>query len=174
MVTHEELLQDFSRVRALVLQRYEWFIHVTSHLKYEAIVANGLLPHSDAPPPDEVVSILGEGARNILCLHPLGAVLHPAGLSDPPLVSFAVKGENMPRRLGLDWSYVWPMVGGYMKHYEMDQLVPKVLHELGSVVSYDPIPPSAIRVFCKGSRPSNPLTWVPLPDSSRTSVVAHD
>jgi hypothetical protein len=174
LVSHEDLLGDFGRFRALTLRRYEWFIHVTSHLNVDAVIASGLIPHSDAMAPDEVVSMLGNDARNILCLHPLGAKIHPSGMSNRPLITFAVRGEDMPRRLGLDWSYEWPMVLSRMKLYDFEALVSNVLNDFGSVVSYDTIPPSAIRVFCKKCCPSNPLTWTPLLSMKSGDVLEHD
>jgi hypothetical protein len=174
MVTHTDLLRDMWAVRAQLVLRYEWFIHVTAEKNLQNVLLNGLNPHSDAAAPAEVVTELGQQAENILCLHPLGAKIHPAGLSEPPLVSFAVRAEDLPAKVGLDWSYMWPMVLGRMDLYTtIPELIPNVAHSLGSIVSYDKVEPSVIRVFCKGNRPSDPLTWKPAAGLNITDVLAH-
>lgn len=110
MLIHADLLAGMPAVRAAVTRRYAWFIHVTPIANLTNIRSEGLQPRSDAGPPPEVISALGPAGKNILCLHPLGAKLHPKGTKSPPLVSLAIYFEDLPQRIGLDWSYCWDVV----------------------------------------------------------------
>jgi hypothetical protein len=78
------------------------------------------------------------------------------GAPDPLFVTLAVDGENMPGRLGIDWSYYGP-AADYLIDAEPDLTSEAaafwLLHEYGSVVSYDAVPPASVRVYCHG----NPL-----------------
>jgi hypothetical protein len=46
--------------------------------------------------------------------------------------------------------------------------------EFGSVVVYETIHPSKLRVFCAGSSPANPKTWPALNAASADLIVRHD
>jgi len=156
MPTHLELLNDMSGVRAAVINRYPWLVHVTPAGNLPNIRANGLRPRFDAAPPQEVVTLLGVAGGNIICLHPLGAALCPRGTKQPPLISLAVRGEDIPARIGLDWSYSWEIVQGRMElHRAMPttESVQRIAHDLGSIGSCDVIPSNNLRVFGKTSMP---------------------
>src|SRR5262249_16052305 len=117
MATHSDLLNNLPRVRSALISRYGWFIHTTPEENIDNIRRDGLRPHMDAGPEPDVVLILGDGGREILCLHPLGAKLYPQGANanvvipmgecNPKRVSLAIAAEDLPATLGLDWSFDW-------------------------------------------------------------------
>jgi hypothetical protein len=123
---------------------------------------------------------------HILCLHPLGAKECPAGVcnslldnsgNDVKLVSFAVRAQDLPEIVNIDWSNAWNLVRGRIADREemnAEQLMRYLALEFGSVVVYEIIEPSKLRVFCTGSRPANPKTWPSLSDISADLIVRHD
>ena len=120
---------------------------------------------------------LGDGARNILCLHPLGAKQQPTGTKEPPFISLAVAAEHLPGRLGLDWSYSWEIVLGRMQLYSkmpIDEFVVRIADEFGSIGSYDTIPPDRLYVFCHRNLPTHPVGWAPLTTAPQGHVAQHD
>jgi hypothetical protein len=177
MVTHVELLRDMVTVRRAFVARFKYFIHVTPADNFDAIRAHGLKPCFDSQPPPEVLQELGDDARNILCLHPLGAKLRPTGTKEPPLISLAVAAEHIPGRLGLDWSYSWVIVLGRMRQHPtmpIGEFVARIADEFGSIISYDPIPPDSLRAFCLRNESAHPLGWAPLTRVPKDQVVQHE
>lgn len=81
------------------------------------------------------------------------------------MVTFAIHKDHIPSNVQLDWSNAWPQQEELIWRYAQlpaEEIVRRVLVEIGSFVSYDAITPDKLRVYCKGSQPANPLSWPAL------------
>ncbi|MET4262321.1 hypothetical protein ABIC09_007299 [Bradyrhizobium sp. S3.12.5] len=93
------------------------------------------------------------------------------------LASFAIRAEDLPQILHIDWSNAWNLVRGRIADrgdMSAEQLMRYLAFEFGSVVVYEAIDPSKLRVFSTGSGPANPKTWPSLRDISVDLIVRHD
>jgi hypothetical protein len=174
MTTLHEIFTNMSGVRDALISRYDWFVHITPLGNLPSIRGDGLTPKSDASPPPEVAKLLGETSRTILCLHPLGAKLKPLGTQSPPFASLAVRASDLPERMGLDWSYSWPLVEGRMELYScmpMREFVQRIADEFGSVVSYDAIASARLRVCGQGNSLNDPSNWPMLDETPGDKVL---
>ena len=158
--THADYVNESGIIRAALISFFGSFIHVTSFHNLNSIRSDGLLPRSDKEAPKEVTEILGKDAGNILCLYPYGAKLNPNGTAEPPFVSFSLAAEDLPNRIGLDWSYIpSPTMPSEWFGDKIFHAAIYNANEYGSIVSYDAIPADRLRIFCVGDRPTSPLSW---------------
>lgn len=161
--------------RAALTERYAWFLHVSDAGLFETIKRDGLKPHNPGcAPHDLAVKHLGDKADKILCLRPLSTFDTTPQRGKARFV-LAVGKEHLPDLIGLDWSFggVWNLAAIIQNDTpEMtDQLVfREVVRKRGSVVSYDGIPASALRVRCNGSPENDPATWPALPSAERADL----
>jgi hypothetical protein len=181
MATPTELLSDMPAVHAALVSRYTWFIHAAPDVYIEGIRKHGLLPNRDAARPQYTIDAGITG--KLLCLYPLGAsrqappaastLTLPMG-QDPNFVTFAVIDENLPRRVGIDWSFERAEVEKFMvdnPHLTVGEAALAIAHEYGSVVSYTEILPDKLRVFCHGDPPTNPFGWRMLTQVSDDQIA---
>ncbi|MGY4509590.1 hypothetical protein [Bradyrhizobium sp. USDA 3650] len=161
------LIFDFTIVRRAFIFYYAWAIHVSPKDHLDQIRRDGLIANRDAPIPDELRRLVPE--PKVLCLHPLGAAACPGPVcntieprSEVEMVTFAVHKHDIPQRLHLDWSNAWQQQQSLIwrdAQLPAEEIVRRVLFEIGSFVSYDNITSDKLRVFCKNSQPTNPLSW---------------
>jgi len=164
------LVFDFTIVRRAIIFNFGWAIHVSPIDHLEKIRGEGLIANRDAPIPPELSGLVPE--RKVLCLHPLGAAAYPPPVCNTieprpeiEMVTLAVHKDDIPKRVQLDWSNAWPQQETLIWRYAQlpaEEIVRRVLFEIGSFVSYDAITPDKVRVFCKASQPTNPLSWPAL------------
>lgn len=175
IVTDEQILREtlgnFQAVRLAIGARYKWFIHITRTANMAGIRQNGLLPHTDAPPPREVVEVLGDTAANITCLSPLGADLVPGPVGEGPFVCLAIENNALPPRIGLDWSYDGAVgIARVLRDEQRDSSVGEIfaaaVKRWGSMVVYDRIPPTDLRVYANGYFPLAPQHWPMLTNTA--------
>ena len=135
----------------------------------------GLELHCDAAPPPQLLQYLGSEAGNIVALHPLGAKLRPRGGGKPPLVTLALSAEDLPKRVGLDWSYIpHPAEPPRAFGDTLERIVLFNARQFGSVISYDAIEPAKLRIFVKGKSPIDPLAWPSLADANLKDAFRHE
>src|SRR4051812_21384541 len=103
---------NFTNVRRALVLNFGWLIHVSPDLHLGSIRAKGLIANRDAGIPDELEGLVP--SRHILCLHPLGAKVCPPAVcntiehsSDIEMVTYAIKSDDFPQRLHIDWSNAW-------------------------------------------------------------------
>jgi hypothetical protein len=128
-------------------------------MKRVAIYIRVSTSKQDMRAPDDVAAVIQ--TSKILCLHPVGSTLSPQGMSAAPRMKLSIRSEDLPDRVGLDWSYSYDLVRGRMELYRdspLGDFVQTIAQEWGSIVSYDVIPPSNLRVRCKNSN-ENPREW---------------
>jgi hypothetical protein len=180
----KDLFSDDIGLRKAMLLNFGWFIHTSPEMNIDSISKQGLKPNRDAPLPEDLKGLVT--SEHILCLHPLGAKECPAGVcnslpansgNDVKLVTFAARAEDLPRIVNIDWSNAWNIVRGRIAdngEMSAQQLMRYLAFEFGSIVVYETIDPSKLRVFCSGSRPANPKTWPSLSGVSVNLIVRHD
>jgi hypothetical protein len=171
-------------VRAALVQRYPWFIHVTPAVFLQSIRDKGLEPNRDKVPPADVAAVVGVQGR-IVCLHPLGAALCPRGAvqtlilpmgaSNPKVVSLALSAEYLPTHVGLDWSFEWACQCAEIENIlGVEDAALHAAHAYGSVVTYDQVPAEHLRIFCKDNSPANPLSWTALLNARPEDIILHE
>lgn len=166
------LIFDFTIVRRAFIFNYAWAIHVSPIDHLDKIRREGLIANRDAPLLDELCGLVPE--PKVLCLHPLGAAACPPPVCNTieprpaiEMVTFAVHKKNIPHRVHLDWSNAWEQQQSLIwrnAQLPVEEIVRRALFEIGSFVSYDAIASDRLRVFCKNSQPTNPLSWPALSD----------
>jgi hypothetical protein len=173
MLNHSDLLKNMPRVRAALCNQFTTFVHTTPLANLDDVRKYGLGPREDAAVPEEVAEILGPKARAILCLHPIGASQFPRGTREGPFITLALHKEQLPKIVGLDWSYCWPSIR-HALHAADDimAVVRETAHRYGSIVSYQPIPPEHLRVFCSGDAPAAPLGWRMLENANDNEIYS--
>jgi len=172
MNTHFEFLRLAPEFRSELSAKYKWFIHETPFSNLPGIREKGLLPMQDARPPEEVVSFVGSTDVPILCLHPLGSKLTPRGAQkslvlplgapEPKRVKLAVSSRDLPKKIGLDWSYAWEFQEPRLQSANPENLPVigcAVAHEFGSIVSYEPISSKLLRICTKQTDFVDPAYW---------------
>jgi hypothetical protein len=165
---YRELLEPRGIVSArnAIISAYlgTWFTHWSPIENFETIMRLGLQPHYPRPKlvPEEVRERMGCRAPLILCLWPPDA---------PPLVfsdgvtrfQLALRAEDLPFQLGLDWSHAsWMVARGRHEGFpswDNDRLFVNIVRGTGSLVSYDPVAVSFLRVCPRGGRGSDPSSW---------------
>jgi hypothetical protein len=169
----KEILTNMPDVRAAFAARFPAFFHVTAYAYVASIRQHGLRPHKDATAPVDILSEIN--TSDILCLRPMGSDLSPIGMAKPPLITLAVISGDLPPRVGLDWSYSYELVRGRMKLYPnlpLSDFVNAIANELGSIVSYDTVPPESLRVRCVDCS-DDPRTWPHLNSVSDEKILKH-
>ena len=164
------LVFDFTIVRRAIIFNYGWAIHVSPIDHLEKIRREGLIANRDAGIPAELHGLVPE--TKVLCLHPLGAAACPPPVCNTiehrpeiEMITFAVHKDDVPKRVHLDWSNAWRQQESLIwrnAQLPAEEIVRRALVEYGSFVSYDTITPDKLRVFCKNSQPTNPLSWPAL------------
>lgn len=174
---HEALLspEGMSTARSALLQVHSWFLHASRVDAFEAIKGSGLEPRNPGcAAPELVRQRLGEGADAIVCLRPMGTLDTTPNRGDHQFL-MAIAGDCLPSRIGLDWSFdgCWNLAC-IVKHdlpvKSDDEVFCDVIRRRGSVVSYEPIPSGALRVWAKGTPEDNPAQWPKLEDTNQNDA----
>jgi hypothetical protein len=149
---------------AAVVAAYEWFTHASSVDLFDKIKAEGLALRNPGGAEDEVLHVLGEAGRHIVCLsvYPKTSVMHLN--KGKPLFKVALQRNDLPERVGIDSTFG----GTYAAAHRMKQDQPDLtraevflamVKDRTVVVSYDPIPASALRVCPKAAHDAPPREW---------------
>lgn len=116
-IIHDEMLSDIPAMRLALGRHYKWCYHVTPLRNVSSIRARGLEPRADMAPPAVVVEYLGETAKNIICLNPLGTdivVMSEVGqsevlTSDRSDLALALALPNHSGYCPLHWTTIVPL-----------------------------------------------------------------
>ena len=171
------------RVRAAIVCRFKTIIHVSRECHIDSIRIKGLEPRFIISPPIFIREYLSEKEVKILCLHPFGASFWPGmtggALNDEKAsqskrITFSFSSENLPDRIGIDWSYYSIPDYGVDWGFNAEDVTVKIADRRGSIVSYDPVLPQFLRVFVNGASPANPDSWPSLLSVSAADIARHD
>jgi hypothetical protein len=164
---HRELLSltGMRRIRAALEQEYPFLVHYAKKRNVSLISGDGLRP-SELPPATDadmhcVRQSLGIETPPILCFTSPGNWI--AFGSREPRVEFAIASGDLPDRIGVDWSF-----GSYWSSVDQERLAEPnesieeifllVFRRFKSIVAYDGVPSSVLRVRLQCSSP-NPSSW---------------
>jgi hypothetical protein len=163
---HERLLsQDGMHAgRAAVVEKYEWFVHATPLRNFPSIKAAGLDPRQPevSHPIAEVLAARGENGRRIVCLSPYprrNSLLLNKGEG---LFKVAVHRENLPLAVGVDWSLgeTAQLTSNLAEGNDnLGRIFLAVVENREVILSYEPIPASALRVCPKRNPTLPPVEW---------------
>ena len=171
---HEEIFDDMVGVRRALLEGYRWLTHDTALQHLESVRRRGLVPHFVMTPPQIVFDRLGPNGSHIICLHPVGSDLRPRSSQEGPFIRLGMQSRALPCRIGLDWSYDWNLAEVLRRDYpnmSARDIFVSVARRRGSVVSYDRIAPSDLRIYGMGSDSYDPSTWSSLGDVPDAAVA---
>lgn len=165
MDINEFFLRNLVWVRRVLVLRFSWFMHVSEAGSLDQIRRDGLEPRGDSAPPLQVSEIIRDGAKNRVCWNPLGARLVPGPTKPPPYICFAIEARQLPARAGLDWSETSSrdladqLLKTRFPSPSSEEIFDEVVRRHGTFITYDGVEAAHLRVFTKGARPHDPLTW---------------
>jgi len=173
----DETLADLPAMNRSIRCHYKWYCHATPASNAASIRVNGLIPKNPGcAAPLAVTKALGANPDKIICLNPLGTNLAPGFSQSETYICLAVDNESMPSQIGLDWSYPYAQnIGEDLR--KQNQSIPAydifywTIKRSGSLVIYNPIPASILRVCCKNSPPHNPLGWPSIQDTQDSDLL---
>jgi hypothetical protein len=160
----DETLGDMSSIRQAIALRFKWYYHVTPARNADSIRRKGIIPKSDAAPPDQALRHIGCDAGKIICLSPLGADCVPPTVQQGPFICLALSTETLPHKIGLDWSHdgavgIARVLRNERPDRSADAIFVEAVKRWGSMLSYEPIRIDGLRVCCKGCLPHDPARW---------------
>ena len=183
---HHELLKEMAAFRSALINKFQWFIHSAPDSALGRIRTQGLVVNHFHCAPKEVRDFCKCEKIPILCLHPMGAKLEPRGTmsnlpdiplgdQDPKKIKFAIGSTDLPARVGLDWTYEWDVQDRALRKLSkvsVECVGVWLAHELGSIVSYDGIASTSLRVCVKSSDQKNPSSWPSLCEASDADILS--
>jgi hypothetical protein len=179
---HTKLLmpEGMEAARTALIARYQWFVHQSSCEAFESIQRTGLERRRDAGPPELVAKMVKDNPDHLVFLNPLGSNLRHDGTGEPPRFRMAVSSADIPKRPGLDWSmsyYPWNLAAqlkGEQPNRDNADIFVECVQRSGSVLFYDPIPPSVLRVCPKANPNADPLDWPALSAVTCSDIAEFD
>ncbi len=160
---------------AALIERYAWFLHVSDADLFATIKSEGLKPNNPGcAAPDLVLKHLKDKAQKVLCLRPQSTFDTTPQRGNSRFV-LAVGKQDLPTTIGLDWSYggAWNLAGiikSDAPKMSDEQVFCEVVRRWGSVITYDGIRASALRVRCEGMAEDDPAAWRELPTVERKDL----
>lgn len=182
---HRELLSPagMANARASLISKHSWFLHVTGCHSLSGIREVGLLPRnpgepsgSPAPVDPEIAKAVGSDTGNIVCLMPI-FTFNTRPQRSYAQALLAISGADLPLRIGIDWSYdgcmtLVDILVDENPGMPVPQIFAEVVRRTGCVISYDPVPPAAIRVWTVGLPRGDPGTWPTLASADPAEIAA--
>jgi hypothetical protein len=167
---HEELLDPIVVVeaRAALIQEFTWFVHETSSCKLALVRKSGLWPKPQESASDARDAVTIVQCRNILCLNPFNEKMEPwkvpKSSQSPPWIRFAVSGDDLPTRIGIDWSseQCWSSARTYRREnaeLPASKILVAVAKECASIACYDTVIPSKLHVRTEKTKNLGPSKW---------------
>lgn len=161
--------EGMATARAALVARFPWFLHVSEKRHLGSIRSRGLEPRNPGcPAPNEV------GQNTIVCFRPMGTFNTTPNRGELRFL-VAVTGNDLTPTIGLDWSYggCWNLAD--LLHAQDPNRPPEnifceVVRRFGSVVTYEQLSPSTLRVWTKGTNCNNPETWPLLSETRECDI----
>lgn len=163
---HQELLSPtgMERARVAIIDKHSWFLHVSDLHRFGSLKTSGISP-KDPDNPDEDFSKehVRDPSRCIVCLRPI-FTFDTTPQRDHEQIVLAISNSDLPLRIGIDWSYTGccKLVDDLRNEFreaDSSAIFAEVVRRRGSLVSYDPIPPNAVRVWGRGTPLIDPAKW---------------
>jgi hypothetical protein len=181
---YEELLSPagMASARNAVINAYRgrWFFHKSPERNFASIKALGLQPHyPGGVVPDLVRRRLGCRAPLIVCLWPQSSLAMNLDKGDEgkDFVCLAISVTDLPFQIGLDWSHLtWAMAGTRKTgnpNWDTNKVFLNVVDGTGSIVSYDAISASQLRICSINNSRTDPVQWPLISKVTRADVALH-
>lgn len=161
---------------AAVVAVYEWFTHASTVDRFEQIKAEGLGLNNPGGAEEEVLHVLGEAGRHIVCLslYPKTSVMHLN--KGAALFKMAVHRDALPERIGMDSTFGETYASAHHLKHDNPSLtradvILAMVKDRDIVVSYDALPASALRVCPKVAPDAPPWEWPMLADTDFSEVA---
>lgn len=174
---HDHLLTDtgMASAREALIREHRWFLHVTALQHYDKIKIEGLRRHNPGcAAPALVIERLGATATAVVFFRPQHS-FDTTPQRDPSRVLLAIERDNLPAKIGLDWSYdgCWNLariLNEETPTMTNEHIFCAVVTRWGSVMSYEAIPAVNIRVWTRSSSREDPSGWPYIGDTDRDAV----
>ena len=149
------------RIRTAIASHYDFLVHCAPQDRVPSILMEGLQPSNPGAALDAdmecVKRFLGSAYPPILCFTP------PEQRIKLGLVEFAIATADLPERVGIDWSfseYWWWVDNEHRQNPDesIEQIVLRAFGVFRSIVTYDSVPSSLLRVRVQDST-VDPHTW---------------
>jgi hypothetical protein len=161
---------------AAVIAAYEWFTHASKVDRFEEIKTKGLDLKNPGGTEEEVVHVLGNAGRHIVCLSVYPKRSNMLLNKGAALFKIALHRDALPVRVGIDSTFG----GTYAAAYRTKQRNPglsradvilAMVKDRDIVISYDPIPAAALRVCPKAAPDAAPSDWTMLVGTDLADVA---
>jgi hypothetical protein len=137
-------------VRQALLDRHKWVFHETSYERMWKIKITQLQVSDPGMVDTDMLSLidqtLGRDARCVVFLKPTGSPV--TGSSPGDQVRLAICRDDVPNRVGVDWSSLATFleVKRIPDSMQTKDAFVKVVEKAGSFLSYDPVASSLLRI----------------------------
>jgi hypothetical protein len=163
-------------VRTVLIARYRYFTHISAVENFDGIQRGGLerrMPGGLVP--SAVRDSISDKPEEVVCLWPRGSLAMNVQKHGQTTFALALASEALPQRLGLDWSHdSWRMACVRRRDDPRKpsiEIFLEVVAGSGSIVSYDPIPPTSLLVCPIGLLAStDPVHWRRLDGSAEENI----
>jgi len=161
--------------RTALTAKYEWFLHVKPVSQFNHVKEKGLEPRNQGCTAEpEVLAARGAGGSNIVCLRPIGT-FDTTPRRGNTMYMMALHRDDLPTTVGLDFSYsgTWTLpaiIKNDCPTATNDDIFCEVVRRRGSVITYEPIPKEALRVWTTGKPQNDPSQWPRLVDVERGDI----
>jgi hypothetical protein len=154
--------------QSVLVERYKWFTHVSKLSYINDIIAHGLCPREQISSSSIRSTIVGS---DIICLSPYPKLRTMQLNKREDGFKLAVASDKLPSVVGVDWSF-----GGWddccakydgIPDADLGQAFLEIVKSMESVIIYERIASSGLRVCPKAEPNSPPSEW---PDLLSTAV----
>jgi hypothetical protein len=161
---------------AAVVAAYQWFTHASTVDQFEQIKAEGLGLRNPGGVEEEVVHVLGDAGRHIVCLSVYPKRSTMLINKGSALFKMALHRDALPERVGMDSTFG----GTYAEAYRKKQgnpgmtrakVILAMVKDRDIVVSYDAISAGALRGCPKVAPDAPPWDWPMLAGTDFSEVA---
>jgi hypothetical protein len=153
-----------SSAHSAITGQYEWFIHGARRSSLQGIFQEGLRPHAKEPSTDMSLQDMSAViSRQIICFSPYPRKAPLFINMDEEALILAVARQSLPTKIGVDWSHGG--CGTYCSTHdtvcdtELGEAFVDIVKRMESLVCYEKILSSALRVCSKGNPDAPPSAW---------------
>lgn len=161
-----------AKAHAALVAKNDWFFHDTLASSLLQIRNDGLRPQRPGGATENLllscaVEMLGEEAHHILCLAPADATSQVVVGKDGMKCRLALRAENLPKRLSLDWSFpdqlsVFEYLRANHPDVSVEHAFVDAIKRTSSVAVYDAVPASHLHLLHEASDICDPRSWPTL------------
>jgi hypothetical protein len=183
LTVNEELLtpQGMHDARTALIAKYQWLIHVKPLAQLEKIKLAGLEPRCQGNSANSIfVRAIGQSVANInhvICFRPLGEnVLNTTPKRDEEMFAVAIPSSALPKIVTVDWTFgstleLASIIKANAPWCPNEAIFCEVVRRRGSVIIYEAIPASQLRLLTIGQSCQDPSSWPQILDAATDQVM---